>query len=239
MTEMRLQKYLAESGVASRRKAEQLIQQGRVRVNGQVVAEMGFKVTGEEIIEVDDKRAKLEEKKVYVLLNKPAGYVTTAKDQFGRRTVLDLLADIRERIYPVGRLDYDTSGLILLTNDGDFTYRLTHPRHEVNKIYTAEVEGIPTPEELNRFSKGLQIEDYTTAPAKIRILMQQNGNAELEVRIHEGKNRQVRKMCDAIGHPVIKLKRVAIGKVHLGELSEGQWRHLTENEIRALHEESS
>lgn len=239
MAEIRLQKYLAESGVASRRKAEQLILQGRVCIDGQVVREMGRKVTGGEVIEVDGKPVALEEKKVYVLLNKPVGYITTASDQFGRKTVLDLVAGIPERVYPVGRLDYDTSGLLLLTNDGDFTYRLTHPRHEVEKTYVAEVTGIPALEDLRRFEKGLAIDDYVTAPAKIRIIKKNAGKAELEIRIHEGKNRQVRRMCEAIGHPVLKLKRVAIGSMELGGLAEGQWRYLDKMEMESLHRESS
>lgn len=236
MEEIRLQKYLAEAGVASRRKAEELILQGRIRVNGEIITEMGFKVTGSDKVEFDGKQVHKEENKVYLMLNKPVGYVTTVKDQFGRTTVLDLVKEIDERLYPVGRLDYDTSGLLLLSNDGDFTYKLTHPKHELNKVYVAEVEGIPTTEEIERFEKGLRIEDYITSAAKLKILEKMQKRSTIEITIHEGKNRQVRKMCENIGHPVIKLKRVAIGNLVLSDLPEGKWRHLNKDEIKYLTE---
>lgn len=234
MSEIRLQKYLAECGVASRRKAEELISQGRVSVNGILVTEMGCKVSFADRVEVDGKAVSPENAKVYILLNKPVGYVTTAKDQFARKTVLDLIEGIDERIYPVGRLDYDTSGLLLLTNDGEFTYRLTHPKHELTKIYIADVKGVPTEVELERFKKGLKIEDYFTSPANIKILEDYKSGAIIEVRIHEGRNRQVRKMCEAIGHEVKKLKRVAMGRLELGSLQEGNWRFLSQDELKLL-----
>lgn len=234
MHDIRLQKFLAEAGIASRRKAEELIIKGRVRVNGISVSELGTKVSEGDFVELDGKRVNPESQKVYIMLNKPVGYVTTAKDQFARSTVLDLLKGVKERVYPVGRLDYDTSGLILLTNDGDFTFRLTHPRHEVNKVYIAEVNGIPNEEEMSRFEKGLKIEDYITAPAGIRLLHRKPKFSVLEIEIHEGRNRQVRKMCDAIGHPVNSLQRVAIGSLKLGDLEEGAWRYLTSGEVNSL-----
>ena len=168
------------------------------------------------------------------MLNKPAGCVTTVKDQLGRATVLDLVNDINERIFPVGRLDYDTSGLLILTNDGDFTYRLTHHRHETAKVYRARIKGIVLKEEIKKFEKGLEIEDYITSPAKIKVLESDGNTSYVEITIHEGKNRQVRKMCEKIGHPVITLKRVSIGNIHLGNLSEGEWRKLTSNELNSL-----
>jgi len=234
MDEMRLQKFLAEAGIASRRKSEELIAEGRVKVNGVVVTMQGVKVSSKDNIEVDGKKVQPERKKVYIMLNKPSGFVTTVKDQFNRKTVMDLICGVKERVFPVGRLDYDTSGLLLLTNDGDFTYKLTHPKHELKKIYIAEIEGIPSVEKLRKFENGLEIEDYVTAPAKIRILKQYTNKSRVEIIIHEGKNRQIRKMCDAIGHPVITLKRVAIEHLHLGNLKEGSWRHLKEKELEGF-----
>ncbi|MFZ5989759.1 MAG: pseudouridine synthase [Bacillota bacterium] len=234
MSEVRLQKYLADSGVASRRKAEEIISQGRVKVNGTITTEMGIKVSEKDKVEVDGRILKREERKVYIALNKPVGYITTSKDQFGRPTVLDLVHDIKERIFPVGRLDYDTSGLIILTNDGDFTYRLTHPKHEINKVYVATVSGVLTKEEIAAFEKGLRIENYTTSPAKLQVLETNIKTSTVRITIHEGKNRQVRKMCEAIGHPVLRLKRISIGEVSLGSLGEGKWRNLSKSEIKSL-----
>lgn len=234
MAEERLQKYLAGSGVASRRKSEELIKQGLVSVNGRVITEMGFKVNEGDFVEVDGQRVQAGERKVYIMLNKPTGYIATVRDQFLRPGVLDLIDGVRERIYPVGRLDYDTSGLILLTNDGDFTYRLTHPGHEIDKIYVAEIKGILKDEEIKKFEKGLEIEDYVTSPAKIRVLNKSGSGSMVEITIHEGRNRQVRKMCEVLGHPVVKLKRTGVGSLDLGGLAEGCWRYLTDHEIRSL-----
>ena len=197
---MRINKYIALCGVASRRKAEELILAGRVTVNDEVMTELSYKVDEEnDIVKVDDKLIKEENKLVYILLNKPEGYITTVKDQFDRPSVLDLVSDIKERVYPIGRLDYETSGLLLLTNDGDLTYKLTHPKHEVDKTYVARVKGKLTKEEIERFKTGLKIEDYTTAPAKLKVIKydEQRDSSLLEIKIHEGKNRQVRKMCKA------------------------------------------
>lgn len=234
MEEIRLQKYIAECGVASRRKSEELISQGRVRVNGETVTQMGRKVSLNDVIEVDGKQVKMEERKVYIALNKPVGYISSARNQFGRKTVLDLVKDIKERVFPVGRLDYDTSGLLLLSNDGDFTYKLTHPKHEIKKVYEADLMGIPSKDDIIRFEQGLWIDDYLTSPANLQLLESNGKTSKVKITIHEGKNRQVRKMCDKIGCPVIKLKRISIGEVSLGKLNEGSWRSLTDSEINSF-----
>ena len=205
---MRINKYIALCGVASRRKAEELILAGKIKVNDNIVTELSYQVDEEnDVVKVDDKIIKEENKLVYILLNKPEGYITTVKDQFDRESVLDLVTDIKERVYPIGRLDYETSGLLLLTNDGDLTYKLTHPKHEVDKTYVARVKGKLTPDEIKMFKSGLKIEDYVTAPAKLKVIRydEKTNVSLLEIKIHEGKNRQVRKMCKAINHPVLRL----------------------------------
>lgn len=234
--EERLQKVMAELGVASRRKCEELIAAGKVRVDGRVVNELGTKVDKQKaVIEVEGERIGSDAKKVYVLLNKPVGYITSAKDQFGRPTVLDLVSEINQRVFPIGRLDYDTEGLLLLTNDGDLTYRITHPSHQITKTYRALVRGKVDTGAVEAFAKGLQVEDYVTAPAKLEIMKYMESNTLLQITIHEGRNRQVRKMCDAIGHKVLKLKRIRIGKLGLGDLKPGQWRYLTKDEVDYLY----
>lgn len=232
---IRLQKFLAQAGVASRRKSEELIRQGRVSVNGTIATDMGIKVYEGDLVALDGQCVCREEKKVYIMLNKPLGYVSTVKDQFSRKTVLDLLQGVKERIYPVGRLDYDTSGLLLLTNDGDFAYRLTHPSHELEKVYRAKVIGLPDKKAMDSFTAGLRIDDYITSPAQIKIIDSGREFSTLEIAIHEGRNRQVRKMCEAIGHPVVSLKRISIGGLRLGGLPEGAWRHLSQPEIKMLY----
>lgn len=228
---MRLQKFLAACGVASRRKSEDIISNGRVKVNGDIITEMGFKIDPDnDKVLVDDKNITLENRKVYIILNKPKGYVTTAKEQFDRKKVTDLV-DVPYRIFPVGRLDYNTEGLLILTNDGDLTFKLTHPKFKVEKVYIAKIQGIPTKNELRNFENGLKIEDYVTAPAKIKIIEKSKVNCTVEIKIREGKNRQVRKMCDSIGHPVVDLKREKMGRISLGSLEVGNWRYLTEREI--------
>ncbi len=232
---MRLQKYMAKCGVASRRKSEEIIQANRVKVNGHIVNELGVKINPkEDTVMVNNQIITLEEEKVYIVLNKPEGYVTTVSDQFDRPTVLDIVKNVDERIYPVGRLDYDTSGLLLLTNDGDLTYRLTHPKHEVNKTYIAKVRGTPNSNELDQFRNGLNIGDYITSKANIKILKKFKDSSLVEIEIHEGRNRQIRRMCDVINHPVISLKRIAMGKIKLENLQKGSWRYLTDNEINYL-----
>lgn len=229
----RLQKYIAKCGAASRRKAEEMIFEGRVKVNGKVVESIVTIDDETDVVELDGRVIKPEKNIVYIMVNKPTEVITSAKDQFYRKTVLDIV-DVKERVYPVGRLDYDTSGLLILTNDGDVANRMTHPSHEVNKVYAAEIIGIPTKEEMDAFEKGLRIEDYITSPAKISITGSTGDKAFVEVTIHEGKNRQVRKMCEAIGHPVLNLKRIAFGKLKLGKLKPGEWRNLSESEIEYL-----
>ena len=234
---MRINKYIALCGVASRRKAEELILAGKVKVNDNIVKELSYQVDEEnDVVKVDDKIIKEENKLVYILLNKPEGYITTVKDQFDRESVLDLVTDIKERVYPIGRLDYETSGLLLLTNDGDLTYKLTHPKHEVDKTYVARVKGKLTPDEIKMFKSGLKIEDYVTAPAKLKVIRydEKTNVSLLEIKIHEGKNRQVRKMSKAINHPVLRLKRTAMGKIRIGECEIGKYRYLTEDEVKYL-----
>lgn len=234
---MRINKYIASCGVASRRKAEELINAGRVKVNGKIINELSFQVDeNNDRVEVDEKLIGLEERLVYIMLNKPEGYVTTVKDQFDRKSVIDLVKDVGERVYPIGRLDYETSGLLLLTNDGDLTYKLTHPKHEVDKTYIATLKGIPTLNEMKNFEKGLYIEDYKTAPANIKVLKknEEKNYCVCEIKIHEGRNRQVRKMCRAINHPVMNLRRKAMGKIVLKDVEIGQYRYLTQEEIDYL-----
>mgnify|MGYP002510597253 FL=1 len=236
--EVRLQKYLADAGVASRRKAEELIAQGKVKVNGQVVTEMGCKIDPkkDEVTFLDKKIDTKETKMVYIMLNKPVGYVTTAKEQFGRPAVVDLVKGVNARIFPVGRLDYDTSGLLLLTNDGDLTYKLTHPKHDVDKTYIAKLYGIPDEGALQKFRRGVTIDGVRTKPAKIQIIEKDKDGrfCTAEIIIHEGRNRQVRKMCEAIKQPVAQLQRVATGDLKLGSLEKGKYRHLTEKEVKYL-----
>lgn len=233
---VRLQKYIAMSGIASRRAAEGIIAEGRVKVNGKTVTEQGVKVEiGADKVDVDNKPIKLKDKKYYIMLNKPVGYVSTVKDQFDRPTVVDIIKeDIDTRIFPVGRLDYDTEGLLLLTNDGDFTYRVTHPKFHMDKTYIATIKGGMTISGINHLRRGVKIEDYVTSPAEVEILDAFDGRTTVKITIHEGKNRQVRKMFEAIGCKVVGLQRIKIGIVELGNLPLGRWRHLTSHEINYL-----
>ena len=232
---MRLQKFMAQCGVASRRRSEEIILEGRVKVNDVIVKELGTTVDPhKDIVKVDNNKIEMESRKVYIMLNKPEGYVTTLKDKHSEKIVLDLVEEIEERVFPIGRLDLDTSGLLLMTNDGDLAYKLTHPSHEVAKKYIALVEGIPNAKKLERFKKGLKIDGRLTAEAYVRIVKKYRDSSVLEISIHEGRNRQVRKMCEYIRHPVIKLKRISIGKLDLGNLEVGKWRYLTEKEVRYL-----
>ena len=234
--EERLQKYLANCGVASRRKCEEYIKQGKIKVNGEIVTELGTKINPEEdIIEFENKTIKQNSKNIYILLNKPIGYVTTADDQFGRDTVLDLVK-VRERIVPVGRLDMYTSGALILTNDGDFVYKVTHPKHEIEKTYTVTVKGIVQNSEIEQLRQGVKIEEYTTKPAKVKILKTDTEKdiSRLEITIHEGKNRQVRKMCEAVGRKVLALHRSKIGNIGVKDLELGKWRYLNSKEVEQL-----
>ena len=233
---IRLQKYLAEAGVASRRKSEELILQEKVKVNGKVITELGSKVNPAiDKIEYNGKEIKINKEYVYILLNKPIGYVTTVKDQFNRESVLDLIKT-NKRLVPVGRLDMYTSGALILTNDGDFVYKVTHPKHEIEKTYTVTIKGIVTTEEVNKLRKGVKIEDYTTKPAKVKILKTDNEKdiSRLEITIHEGKNRQVRKMCEAIDHKVLALHRSKIAGIGVKDIPLGKWRYLTSKEVEII-----
>lgn len=231
---VRLQKFLAHAGVASRRASEELIVSGRVQVNGKTVTELGTKVVpGSDSVKVDGKLIRSPERKVYYLLNKPVGYVTTVKDPEGRPTVLSLV-NVKERIYPVGRLDYDSEGLLLLTNDGDVAYALTHPRFKVVKRYLVEVKHVPSPKALKQLAKGVYLPDGKTAPAQVKLVSTGNDRAILDIAIHEGRNRQVRRMFGALGHPVLKLKRFQMGPLDLEGIGPGEYRPLRPNEIAAL-----
>ncbi len=232
----RLQKFMARCGVASRREAENIILAGRVKVNKKIVTELGTKVdTDNDKVFLDGELIRPEKKLYYIMLNKPKGYVTTAKDEFDRKTVLELVADIDARLYPVGRLDYDSEGLLLLTNDGDFAYRMTHPTQHIPKKYHAIVSGTPDVGHVMKLRKGIEIDGYVTKPARVEIADTRENTTQLSITISEGKNRQIRKMCEAIGFPVIKLKRVSIGNVNLGNLPKGKWRHLSEGELNILN----
>ena len=234
--EERLQKYLANCGIASRRKCEEYILQGKVKVNGEIVTELGTKInTEKDIIEFENKVVKQSTKHVYILLNKPIGYVTTSEEQFGRDKVLDLVK-VKERIVPVGRLDMYTSGALILTNDGDFVYKVTHPKHEIEKTYTVTVKGIVQNSEVEQLRQGVKIEDYTTKPAKVKILKTdiEKDISRLEITIHEGKNRQVRKMCEAVSRKVLALHRSKIGNIGVKDLELGKWRYLNSREIQEL-----
>lgn len=234
MSSIRLQKYLAEAGVASRRRCEELIQNSRVEVNGVIVTELGTKVDIGDAVKVDGREVRAESKKIYIMLNKPVGCITTAKDQFSRKIVMDLVKGVEERIYPVGRLDYDTSGLILLTNDGDLAYKMTHPGGKIDKVYHVKIKGVLSDGEIQVLKSGIWIDDYITSPAKIKLLERTNTDSIIEITIHEGKNRQIRRMFEAVGHIVLKLKRISTGPLKLGNLEEGAWRYLTPEEIKSL-----
>ena len=234
---IRLQKYLAECGIASRRKAEEYIQEGKVQVNGKSVTELGVKINPEkDIVYFNNKKVTKQNENIYILLNKPIGYVTTTKDQFNRETVLDLIRGINKRIVPVGRLDMYTSGALILSNDGDFIYKVTHPSHEITKTYIATLKGIISNEELEELRRGVEIEDYLTRPAKVKILKtdSEKNISRIEITIHEGKNRQVRKMCEAIGRNVMALHRSKIGNIGVKDLKIGEWRYLSSTEIKSI-----
>ncbi len=237
MEEIRLQKFLSNAGVCSRRKAEEYILEGKVKVNRQVVYELGIKINPlkDEVI-FDGKTVKLAEDKVYILLNKPIGYVTTVKEQFGRPTVIELLKGVKQRVLPVGRLDMYTSGAIILTNDGDFIYKVTHPKYEIEKTYQVTVKGIVTNEDIERLSNGVKIDDYISGKAKVKILKidQDKKISRIQITIHEGKNREVRKMCMAIGKSVIALHRSKIENIDVKSLKLGEWRYLSKEEILRL-----
>ena len=236
MEEVRLQKFLSNYGICSRRKAEELILNGLIKVNGEVVTQLGKKINPEkdEVIYKGNKIGKTD-KKVYILLNKPIGYVTTTKDQFGRDTVLDLVK-VKEKILPVGRLDMYTSGALILTNDGEFIYKVTHPKYEVEKTYNVTLKGIITKDEIQNLEQGVKIENYISGNAKVKILKldKEKDISRIEITIHEGKNREVRKMCNSIGKKVLALHRSKIENIDVKKLKLGEWRYLTNREVEKL-----
>ena len=231
----RLQKVIARAGIASRRKAEQLIIDGKVTVNGKVVTKLGTKVGPDDVVEVNGIKVEREEP-VYFLFYKPTGVVSTVKDDRGRKTVIDFFLDVEERIFPVGRLDYHTSGLLLMTNDGDFANLMMHPRYEIEKTYIAKVEGIPHREDLKTLEQGVELEDGITLPAKAKFIRanRKMRTAIIELTIREGRNRQVRRMFDKIGYPVLKLKRERFAFLTLEGLNAGEYRRLTPHEVKQL-----
>lgn len=229
--EERLQKYMSSCGVASRRKCEEIILAGKVKVNGVLVNEVGVKVDPlKDVVEYDGKIISKEENKVYIMLNKPEGYISSVKDEKGRATILDIVK-VKERIYPIGRLDYDSSGLLLLTNDGEIYNKIIHPRVEIMKRYIAVVKGEITEKDIKKFEIGIDIGGYITAPAELKIISFDKDVSTIEIGIHEGKNRQIRKMCAALNHEVLSLKRIAIGDIKLGYLKRGEYRNLNNDEI--------
>jgi 23S rRNA pseudouridine2605 synthase len=234
---VRLQKLISQAGVASRRSAEKLIADGRVMVNGQTVRELGTKADpARDDIRVDGRRLKPSQRLRYILLNKPSGYVTTRSDPQRRQTVIDLLDGVKEYVYPVGRLDYDTEGLLLLTNDGDLAARLTHPRHEVERTYEVRVAGMPDDEAIERLRRGIPLDGRKTSPADVGLMNKgrRNQNGVLVITIREGRNRQVRRMLEAVGHPVQALRRIRFGPLNDRGLRPGEWRELSAAEVAKL-----
>lgn len=231
---MRLQKFLAHAGVASRRAAEELIVRGKVRVNGKIVRELGTSVTETDRVDVSGTRIELKNEPTYLVLHKPVNVMTTMRDPEGRRTVADLVPKGLPRVVPVGRLDYDTSGVLLLTNDGELANVLTHPRFGVEKTYRAVVKGRLLPDEIHRLQSGVWLEEFKAAGAAVRVVATRRDSSVLDITIHEGKNRQVRRMFDAVGHPVVALARLRFGPLRLGDLPPGQTRPLTARELAQL-----
>jgi 23S rRNA pseudouridine2605 synthase len=233
----RLQKLLARAGLGSRRSCEELIRDGRVTVAGRTVCKLGAKASPTDEIRVDGEPIDIPQDRLYLVLNKPPGYVTTCDDPQGRPTVMDLVpAQLRSRVFPVGRLDQETTGLLLLTDDGELTQRLLHPGHHVAKEYVADVEGTPGESKLRRLRSGMELSDGQTQPAEVILVATGGGESRLRIIITEGRNRQIRRMCEAIGHPVRRLKRVAMGPLHLGELSLGELRELREPQVNSLRQ---
>ena len=231
---MRINKYIAQAGIASRRKADELIVNGNVKVNGAVMKEPGYDVQEGDKVTVNGRQIEGEEKKQYFLINKPLGVVTTVEDDKDRLTVMDVVKDVDARLFPVGRLDYNTSGALIMTNDGELAYRIAHPKHEVYKTYRAKVAGVLSNERAARLRRGVYIGGFKTAPAKVNIIKGMKGCTVVEISIREGRNRQVRKMFAAVGNPVQELERVSIGEVRLGHLKPGHYRKLTKEEIEYL-----
>jgi len=231
----RLNKIIARAGMASRRRADELISSGRVSVNGRIVTQSGSRaVWGVDTIAIDDQRLPDPPKKVYLLLNKPFGYVCTLHDPQGRPIVRDLLGDLRERVYPVGRLDFDTRGLLILTNDGELAFRLTHPRFQVPRTYKVLVEGSIASQSLKKLRTGIMLDDGPTSPARVRMLERKQGRSLVRITVFEGRSREIRRMFEAVGHKTIQLIRTGYGSLSLGTLKVGRYRHLTEEEVKSL-----
>ncbi len=232
MKPVRINKFLADAGICSRRKAEDLVIQGRVRINGKTATELSTRVDpARDRVHVDGSEVAHKPRKIYIVLNKPEGVISTASDEMDRETVMDYVSEVGERLHYAGRLDADTSGLVFLTNDGEVSQKLSHPRGEIIKTYTALVKGMPDARSLRRLAEGIEIDDYRTLPADVRIVRRFSDSSEVEISISEGRKRQVRKMFKAIKHPVIKLKRTAIGEISLGRLKPGTYRHLRKEEM--------
>jgi pseudouridine synthase len=238
--QIRLNKFLAQAGVASRREVDKMIAEGRIKVNGQVVQVLGYKIDNEkDRVEVDGRRVEREEGLVYLMLNKPPGYLVTLKDNFKRPTIQQLLPSLRQRIFPVGRLDFDSSGLLLMMNDGELAYRLTHPRFKVPKVYLVKVMGEPDPSDLARLEKGIYLDGKKTAPAKIAQIKSDPKKSLFKIEIFEGRKREVKRMFQAIGHKVLHLQRISFGGLRLGTLKTGKWRYLIRKEIDALKKQAA
>jgi 23S rRNA pseudouridine2605 synthase len=231
---MRLNKYIAQAGIASRRKADELIAQGRVKINGVVMKELGYDVIPGDVVETGGSTITPDKKMAYIMLNKPLGYVVTVSDDKERPTVMNLVQDISERLFPIGRLDYNSSGMLLMTNDGDLAFKLTHPKHVIYKTYRVRVSGILSDEKASRLARGIDIGGYVTAKAVVRIEKQLERSTIVEIQISEGKNRQLRKMFAIVGNKVVELQRIAIGDLKLGHLKIGHYRKLTQKEIEYL-----
>ncbi len=233
---MRLNKFIASSGEGSRREADKMIEAGRVFVNGERVTALATTVDPlHDRVELDGRVITPEKKKYYIVLNKPKRYITSNRDQRGRASVLELATDIDARLFPVGRLDYNTSGLLILTNDGDFSNAVAHPRNEIYKTYIAKINSVLRKEDIKRLREGIGLDDGMTAPARVDIIKVESGRSEVKISIYEGRNRQVRRMFAAVGCADIELRRIAVGDVMLGHLPEGKWRHMTEHEIKSLY----
>lgn len=232
--DVRLQKFMADCGIASRRKSEEIIESGKVKVNGHI-AHIGDKINPKkDLVTVYGKKINKTSDMHYIMLHKPRGYVTTVSDELGRKTVMDLVKDVDARIYPVGRLDRDSEGLLLLTNDGSFANALMHPRHHFAKVYRVTVRPSVSDEALHKLRNGIEIDGRVTAPCEVTIITQEQGRVVLEFVLREGRNRQIRRMCEAVGLEVARLKRISIGSLKLGMLAQGKWRELTENEVKKL-----
>lgn len=231
---LRLAKYIADAGITSRRKAEQYISDGRVKVNNIVIKELSYKVNPEKDVVAFDGQEVILSNKIYILLNKPAGYISSVTDSHGRPTVIDLLKNVTARVYPVGRLDFDTEGLLIITNDGEFTNLMIHPKHEIVKTYETWVEGLVSEKDVAQLKRGILLEDGFTAPAVVDIIKKEADQTLLTIKIHEGRKRQVKRMCAAINHPVVNLKRIQFGIIKLQDLSVGEYRFLTPQEVKAL-----